>query len=232
MPMGRRILAAEILLRDGIHKARRVSPQLIDENALCIGPLHTIHGVVHKREILPLNELLDRLEVKDFAQQANVIIRAREDLHTSLAIKIVRARCGNINFRDAFTNFVLLNCLCVRKHLLGDLFRCWAAVLAIVLDAEVLVQATGIVRCGQNESTKGCKATFAGPNDGACGWCAQESILANPHCFDTVCNGHLDDDLDCSLVPIPSVATDHQSAAFNGHVVCLQSIKDGLHKVV
>ena len=63
-----------------------------------------------------------------------------------------------------------------------------AAVTDVVLDAEVLVGAAGVVRRRQDNATER-HAALAIANDGRDGRRREEAVLADPHAADTVCRG-------------------------------------------
>mmetsp|Transcript_127238 Transcript_127238/g.368387 ORF Transcript_127238/g.368387 Transcript_127238/m.368387 type:complete len:200 (+) Transcript_127238:650-1249(+) len=55
MPVGRRVLATEVLLRHRIHEAGLRRAKLVHQHPLGIGALHAVHRVVDHAEVLPGN---------------------------------------------------------------------------------------------------------------------------------------------------------------------------------
>mmetsp|Transcript_123046 Transcript_123046/g.262549 ORF Transcript_123046/g.262549 Transcript_123046/m.262549 type:complete len:494 (-) Transcript_123046:162-1643(-) len=228
----RRVLAAEVFLRHRVHEARLRCAELSAKDALGIGTLHTVHGVVYEAEVLPSDQLLDRFHVENLAEEAHVVIGAIEDIYTDLALDQVGLCLADVDGREALADLILLDLLRVGEDLLRDLLGRRATVLAIELDPEVLVDAAGVVRGRKDEAAEGSEAALAVANDSAGGRSAQEPIRANPNCLHPVRDGHLDDHLDGVLVPVAAIAAHNHGAAGDMHTACHERIKGALHKVL
>mmetsp|Transcript_82281 Transcript_82281/g.172295 ORF Transcript_82281/g.172295 Transcript_82281/m.172295 type:complete len:368 (-) Transcript_82281:103-1206(-) len=229
--MGRRRLAAEVFLGHSVHEARLLGAQLLHEDALGIGALDAVHGIVDEREVLARNELLDCLEVEALAQELDMIVGAVEDVHSD-AFHQVAARRLDINVGEAAADLVFRDGLGAGEDGFGDLLWRRAAVLAIELDAEILVQAARVVRGREDEATEGHEASLSVSDHGACGGGAEQTVLADPDGLDTVRHCHLDDGLDCGGVVVSAVSGNNEGAALDLDAIFLQGVEGALNEVV
>mmetsp|Transcript_12216 Transcript_12216/g.32856 ORF Transcript_12216/g.32856 Transcript_12216/m.32856 type:complete len:553 (+) Transcript_12216:728-2386(+) len=230
--VGRRAVASEVLQGDRVHEAFGVGAQLVYQDALGVGALHAVHGVVHEREVRACDELLDGLEVEDLAEQGHVIVGTVKHVHTDLVVDHVAAGPLDVDVGEPCANLVLADRFGVGEDGLCDLLRGRAAVLAVELDAEVLVQAARVVRGGQDETAEGHEAALAVPNDGTCRRGAQQAVIADPDVLHAIPHRHLDDDLDGLVVPVAAIATHHQRATLEADAIRLEGIEGALHEVL
>mmetsp|Transcript_100772 Transcript_100772/g.289296 ORF Transcript_100772/g.289296 Transcript_100772/m.289296 type:complete len:315 (-) Transcript_100772:30-974(-) len=161
-----------------------------------------------------------------------MVVGAIEHIHTNLAFDHVATSSLDVDVGEGVADLVLLDRLGVGEDALRDLLRGGAAVLAVELDAEVLVDAAGVVRGGQDEAAEGNEAALAIPDDGAGRRGAQQAVVADPDGLHAVRHRHLDDDVGGLVVPIAAITAHHQSATLEGDAIRLQGVESALHEVV
>mmetsp|Transcript_5744 Transcript_5744/g.13493 ORF Transcript_5744/g.13493 Transcript_5744/m.13493 type:complete len:223 (+) Transcript_5744:1197-1865(+) len=155
-----------------------------------------------------------------------------KDIHANLAIHHVGPTGGDVDGGKPLAYLVFLDIFGNGVDHVCDLLRCRPAVLAVELDAEVLVDTTRVVGGGQNEAAEGNEATLAAADDSARRRSAHEAILTDPNCLDPVRNGHLRDDLNSFLVVVSTISADNDCATLNWHTCGLQSIEGALDEVL
>jgi hypothetical protein len=70
------------------------------------------------------------------------------------------------------------------------------------------------------------------PDHSRCCRSRQQAILPQPHPPHTIGESHLDDDLNCFFVPVPSITRNNESTTSHRHSIIEKSIEDTLDVVV
>mmetsp|Transcript_32076 Transcript_32076/g.95548 ORF Transcript_32076/g.95548 Transcript_32076/m.95548 type:complete len:351 (-) Transcript_32076:110-1162(-) len=203
--MPRRVLATEVLHGRRVGGRALGRAKLLLDDALGIRPLHAAHGVVDHAEARHCEHLLDHVEVETLLQQGEVVLHAVKHMDRLAVPKLVDDRHIEAEVRHVLANLELLNLGGPVHHQVGHLLGCRAAILAIVLDAEIVVGAAGIVRGRADESAEGHEAPVPLADDCGGRRCREEAVRAAPDGADAVGEGHLDYDLDGLVVPVPAV---------------------------
>lgn len=71
------------------------------------------------------------------------------------------------------------------------------------------VPTSGVVASCEQDTTSG----FLYPDDMACGWCAEDAVLADDELLNAVCSTDLGDQLHDLGVPVASIAADNEGRA-------------------
>mmetsp|Transcript_11886 Transcript_11886/g.38768 ORF Transcript_11886/g.38768 Transcript_11886/m.38768 type:complete len:668 (+) Transcript_11886:489-2492(+) len=227
---------AEVLLWLAVHQRRSGRAKLVDEDLLGVRALHAVHPVVHEAEVLARKERLDGPKVEHLLEQAHVVLDAVEDVDAEgAAAERVRARRGQVNFGQAAAELVLLDGGRVGVDEVRHLLRRRAAILAVVLDAKVLVDAARVVRRGEDEAAErrhASEAARARADHSRHGRRREQAVIAAPDSAHACSGRHLDDDLDGGLVVVAAVAGDDQRAALDRDALGHQSVERRLHKIL
>mmetsp|Transcript_2942 Transcript_2942/g.6275 ORF Transcript_2942/g.6275 Transcript_2942/m.6275 type:complete len:591 (-) Transcript_2942:578-2350(-) len=144
-----RVFATKVLLRVRVDERGGRCAELLKEDGLGVGALHAMHRVVEHREILAREEALDGGEVEDLLEQFDVILDAREDLDGERLVgraEIVRRCLAEVQVWQVRADVVRLELLGELADEVSLLLGRRAAILTVVLDAEVLIDATRVVR--------------------------------------------------------------------------------------
>mmetsp|Transcript_4609 Transcript_4609/g.13026 ORF Transcript_4609/g.13026 Transcript_4609/m.13026 type:complete len:292 (+) Transcript_4609:1395-2270(+) len=230
MAMPRRRGAAEILLRISVGGGACFGAELALDDLPGVWALHAAHAVVHHAEVRSGDHGLDLIKVEAFLQEREVVLHAVKDFY-DLVADAVRDGRSQVQGWKLAANLVLGDLGSPGNHQVRHLLRRRAAVLAVVLDAEVVVDAARIVRSGADEATEGHEALAMAPDDRRGRRRGQKSASSAPYGAHTVREGHLDDDLDRLTVPITSVAADDKGTALDGNFHVLQRVEDALYVV-
>mmetsp|Transcript_31588 Transcript_31588/g.100726 ORF Transcript_31588/g.100726 Transcript_31588/m.100726 type:complete len:388 (-) Transcript_31588:46-1209(-) len=201
-----RVVAAEVLPGLRVRGRARGRAELLLDDAAGVGPLHAAHRVVDHAEALHGDHLLDHPEVETLPQQGQVVLHAVEDLHGLAAAQVVLHGQVEAQVREALADLELGDLRRPLHHEVRHLLGSRSAVLAVVLDAEVVVGAAGVVRGRADEAAEGLEAGAAAADDGRGRGSGEEAAGAAPDAAHAVGEGHLDDDLDGLVVPVASVA--------------------------
>mmetsp|Transcript_4499 Transcript_4499/g.14428 ORF Transcript_4499/g.14428 Transcript_4499/m.14428 type:complete len:593 (-) Transcript_4499:147-1925(-) len=228
----RRVMAAKVLPGLGVGGGAGGGAELLLDDALGVRALHTAHAVVDHAEVRHGNHLLDLLKVEALLQHREVVLHAIEDLDRLARFEGVDDRHVEAQVRHLLADLELLELPRPLHHLVGHLLRRGAAVLAVVLDAEVVVRAARVVGGRADEAAKGDEARAARADHGGRRGRGEEAVGTAPDVAHAVGEGHLDDDLDGLVVPVAAVAGDDEGAALHGDVEVLQGVEDALHIVV
>ena len=180
-----------------------------------------MHGVEAHAEAA-LEHRADRVEVEQALHQLG-IVRDRVDHLDRHAAGLHRADLVDVDRVDV-GDLVLADLLRALEDRVGHLFRRRAAILGIVLDAEILVRAARIVARRQDDAAEGL--VFA--DDVRRRRRRQDAALPDHHLAETVGGGHADDDLDHLAIVEAPVAADHQRLA----VAPFQAVEDRLDEVL
>ena len=198
--------AAEILQRDAVHHRALGGAQAMLQDLHRIGAGDRVHGVEFHAEPR-LEGGPDGLEVEQAFHQLGIVGDRVEDLHHHLAqlglADLVQIQIGGL--QDA----VLVDHLGPGIDGLGDGLRRGAARRNIVLDAEILGGAAGIVAGRQDDAAEGL--VFADDAGGRRG--GKDAALAHHDSGKAVGGGHLQDDLDGGAVVIAAITAHHQGLA-------------------
>ena len=146
------VVAAEIRQRHEVARRalRRAEP--VFQDLLGIGAGHGVHGVERHAEAA-LEHRADRVEIEQRLHQFGIVGDRIDHLDRHAArldgadrVEVDRADVGDLVARDR---------LGAGEDRVGDLFRRRAAIADIVLDAEILVRAAGIVAGRQDDAAEG-----------------------------------------------------------------------------
>mmetsp|Transcript_32074 Transcript_32074/g.95534 ORF Transcript_32074/g.95534 Transcript_32074/m.95534 type:complete len:246 (-) Transcript_32074:159-896(-) len=227
-----RVVAAEVLHGRGIGGRARGSTEFLLDDALGVWPLYTAHGIVYHAETRRGNHLLDLLEVKALLQQCQVVLHAVKDLDCLVVAEAVDDGHVQAKVREVLADLELCDLGCPLHHLVGHLLWCRTTVLAVVLDAKVVIRATGVVRGRANEAAERHETRASRANHRRGRRRGEEAVGAAPDVADAVGKRHLNDDLDRRAVPVSPIARNDQSAALNGDAEVLEGVEDALNVVV
>ena len=120
-------------------------------------------------------------------------------------------------------NLVLCDGLGLLKYFVGDVLGSGATVRYIVLDTEVVVWSTGVVRRCKKDTTIGLVL----PDDVRRGGSRKDPVSADDKLVHAVRGGDLDDNLDGLWREITAIATNNEREP-----LWLDGIEDGLYKVL
>merc|ERR1719461_593326 len=232
MAMPGRLVTTKVWPRVSIRGRTRGCPQLLLNDAPSIGSLYAAHAIIYQGEVWPSNHLFDHLEVEAFLQQCQVVLNAIKDFNSFSVACTVDCWAAKVEIRHAFADLELCDLCSPFHHFVGHLLRSWAAVLTIVLDAEVIIRASRVMRCRANKTAKRHETVTVAANHSRRGRCGEEPVSSAPDLADAVGESHFDDDLDCRIIPVTAVPRNHQCSAFNRNIAVLQCVKDTLHIVV
>mmetsp|Transcript_60700 Transcript_60700/g.113439 ORF Transcript_60700/g.113439 Transcript_60700/m.113439 type:complete len:328 (+) Transcript_60700:634-1617(+) len=145
VPMPSRLRTTEVWLRHSVLAASSWSTQLSFENSQRIGSLYSAHGVVGHAKLRVRDKLLNGLKVEALLQDSQMILHAVEDLDALATREFVYLRLGQIEIRNLGATFQLRDFGGPLHHFVGKLLRRRTTVLAVVFDAEVIVDSTWVV---------------------------------------------------------------------------------------
>jgi hypothetical protein len=202
------------------HGARhRPEPALQDLRG--VGARHRVHGVEGHAEAAGEHGA-DGVEVEERLHQRGVVgdrvdhlDRHRPERPLAERVDVHVRRVGHL---------VLVDLARAVEDRLGDALRRRTAVADVVLDAEVLVRAAGVVAGREHDAAEG--AVLADHVRG--GGRRQDAALADQHPAEAVGGRHLQRDLDHLAVEVAPVAADDQRLA----LVPLQAVEDRLDEVL
>jgi hypothetical protein len=120
-------------------------------------------------------------------------------------------------------NLVLGDGLSFLEDFVGDVLRSGATVRHVVLDTEVVVRSTRVVRCRKKDTTIGLVL----PDDVGRGGSRKDPVGADDKLGHTVRGGDLDDSLDGLWREITAITTNDEREPF-----WLNGIEDGLYEVL
>eukprot|EP00754_Rhynchopus_humris_P015547 Rhum_TRINITY_DN14453_c0_g3::Rhum_TRINITY_DN14453_c0_g3_i1::g.87973::m.87973 len=229
------VRAAEVFPALRVEQTLLVQAQLVDEDAARIRPLHAVHAVVHHREVLARHERLQRRKVEALLQDRDVVLRRVEHLNlhgASVALELRHADGRDVDRREVGEGLVRGDLLRVLEDQVRDLLRGRAAVLAVVLDAKVLVDAAGVVARRQDQSAEGHEAGAPGTDDGRHGRRRQETVLGDPDRVRPVRHSDPRHDLDRSRVVEAAVTRHHKGSALDRRLGVGQRVEGALREVL
>jgi hypothetical protein len=122
-----------------------------------------------------------------------------------------------------FQNLVLCQSLRPLKDRLRHALGCGTTVGHIVLDTKVVVRATGVMACGEQDTT----VSLVFPNDIGRGGGREDTVLADDELRHTVGCANLADRLDHLVIEISTVTANNDCL-----VLGRDGVKDGLYKVL
>eukprot|EP00760_Papus_ankaliazontas_P002392 PhM_4_TR10976/c0_g1_i1/m.32671 len=225
------VAPAEVRQRHSVHDALRGGAERLDDNLAGVRAADAVQTVVEDLEVGALHETLQGLHVEHGCEAGKVVHRGVDNLD-NVAIGAVRCNDGQVHVGDARVDLVLLNLECALVHGVREGLVRGAAVLAVVLDAEVGVGTTGVVRGRQDEAAE--ELVGAEPltvaDDRAHGRGRHAAVLAHDNLLDAVRNGHLHNNLRGLGAVVAAVATKGQCAVLEG--VGAEHVEDGLYEVV
>ena len=200
------MVAAEILERHEIagRAVGRTQPPLQD--FLSVGSGDSVHGVEAHTETR-LEQGAQRVEVEQALHQLGIIGHGVDDFDLDAAnfegaqlVEIDRIDIGDLVGRDH---------LAAGIDRIRQLLGRWAAIFGIVLDAEILMRAAGIVACRQDEATE----SLALADQVGGGGRRQDAALPHHHATEAVGDRHGDHLLDHLAIVEAAVAADDQRLA-------------------
>ena len=212
--------AAEVFQRHAIDDAalRRAQHAFQDGRRIRAG--NGVHAV--KADAQAAREQgADGVEVEQLLHQFRVVENRIDhfDRHLLDARQSRRIEVDVGRIADA----VLGDGLRARKHGLGDLFRCRAAIGDVVLDAEIAIGAARIMAGRQDEAAAGAMLA----DDAADGRRRQNAALPQQHARVAVRSRHAQHRLDGRAVVVTPVAAQHQRLA----MAVAERVEHALHEV-
>mmetsp|Transcript_8637 Transcript_8637/g.27096 ORF Transcript_8637/g.27096 Transcript_8637/m.27096 type:complete len:1102 (-) Transcript_8637:19-3324(-) len=214
--VGVSVVAAEVGEGVGVHAARLGEAELGDEEGFGVWTGDAVHGVEDHGEVGPGEEGLDDVEVEDGLEEVDVRLDAVDDLdgddgRAVLGLDPGLAELGDVDVGEGFAHVDRGDGLRVGVDEVGELLGRGAAVLAVVLDAKVLVGPARVVGGGEEEGAKGLLPDGALlADDGRERGRAGDAVLGDPDAPDAVGRGDLDDDLDGGVVVEAAVPADDE----------------------
>ena len=215
------VVAAEVGQGRAVADGARGGAEAVLEDLGGVGAGDGGHGVEGHAEAAGEHGA-DGGEVEERLHQLGVVGDGVDDLdgHVAelLGAEPVEVEVGGVE------DLVFVDLLGALVDRLGDALGGGAAVADVVLDAEVLVRAAGVVAGGEDDAAVG--AVLADDVGGGGG--GEDAALADEHAAEAVGGGHLQRDLDDLAVEVAAVAADHQRLA--GEV--LERVEDRLDEVL
>mmetsp|Transcript_4943 Transcript_4943/g.6812 ORF Transcript_4943/g.6812 Transcript_4943/m.6812 type:complete len:212 (-) Transcript_4943:1493-2128(-) len=154
-------------------------------------------------------------------------------------------RTSIITLHNGGANLIDVNCWEVCAHVVAfdgsgvlvnfvrHLLRSWPTILAVVLDAKILLGSTGVVTCSEDECSVGLLPDWAAFADNCGdGRGGKEAILTNPETLHPIGYTHLDNSLDRRVVEVTSITTNNKRTLRQDSPRCYNGIKCRLHEVI
>ena len=164
--------------------------------------------------------------IDDFNLQGTVLgfsdLR-KVDLETETQSRRSRGHAWVRTYLSKLENLVLGDGLGLLKDFVGDVLRSGTTVGYIVLDTEVVVWSTGVVRRRKKDTTIGLVL----PDDVRRGGSRKDPVSADDKLGHAVRGSDLDDNLDGLWREITTIATNNEREA-----LWLDGIEDGLYEVL
>ena len=200
------VAAAEVLQRQAVaHRAGR-GPQQPLEQAGGVGAGDRVHGIEGDAEVAP-QQGCDAVEVEQLLHQGDVVVDPVDHLHGHGA---EAGRPGGVQMeRIGIEDAIALQAEGDGMDGIGDRFRRRPAVGSVDLDAEVAVEAAGVV--AGREDDPGHGAVAADQMGGGRG--GEDAAGGGDQPADAMGRGHAGDDGDRPQVAVAAVTADHQGAA-------------------
>mmetsp|Transcript_15567 Transcript_15567/g.27930 ORF Transcript_15567/g.27930 Transcript_15567/m.27930 type:complete len:476 (-) Transcript_15567:417-1844(-) len=147
-----RMAASEVLFRLAVQTdALSVHAEHFSEDFVSEGPSDAVHRVVYHAEVLAVGQFLHCCKVEDRSHFLAVLSNGVNylDVHRS---ELVSSDFGLVEVRCFLGDFVRFNLLANRKDFVGQKRHGWPTVGPVILDTEVLVDPSRVVRSGQDDS--------------------------------------------------------------------------------
>ncbi len=213
--------ATEILQRFSIaHASRRCSQQAFQQ-PLGVGAGHGVHRVKGDWEVVG-QQVADLIKVEQLLHQSDVIVDPIDHLNLQAADALLPG-CVQVQ-GDVVVDPVAIQCLAAGIDGVGERLRCWSAVSAVHLHAEVAFRSAGVM--AGREDDPGCGLALADQVRGR--RCREDAAGGGGDPGYAMSCGHACKHADGAAVAVAAVAAHHQRAARDaGH-----GAQDGLDEAL
>jgi len=153
------VATVEVLRRLAVDQAARFHAELTAEERVRVRPGDAVHAVKGEAHVGPSEERAELRQVEDAADELEPVLRRVDHLHLKKGRPVRRRKHvpggrGQVDVRQAGTDAVLAQLLRARVDPIGERLERRAAVGHVVLDPEVVVGPSRVVRRSEHDAAR------------------------------------------------------------------------------